>query len=286
MHNRIRIVTVTYNSAGVIGDLLRSLPADIETIVVDNASSDETCQIAADLGARVIRLERNRGFGAGCNAGAAGNTREFVFFVNPDSQLTPECCTLLATAADAHPGAFAFNPAVLNEKGRIRLNRRSALVPRSGWTPRQYGGEDNDISTEVNILHGAAMFCRQSAFDAVGGFDETIFLYHEDDDLSVRLQQAGGTLRLEHKAKLMHIGGVSSGGSIGTAQLKAFFIAQSRIYVEKKHGVSVPLLRAWIRSLSILLSPLTLVSRRKRAQAFSYIRGVRHFDYAAYCAAG
>ncbi|WP_300036888.1 glycosyltransferase family 2 protein [uncultured Roseobacter sp.] len=282
MHNRIRIATVTYNSAGVIGNLLDSVPEGVEVVVADNNSTDDTCRIVEEAGVRLIRLEQNRGFGTGCNAGAAGNTREFIFFVNPDATLTPDCCRLLVKAADAHPAAVAFNPAVLNSRGRIRLNRRSALLPRRDWTPRSYGGTDNDLSVEVRLLHGAALFCRQAAFEAIGGFDETIFLYHEDDDLSVRLQQAGGKLRLEHAAKLMHLGGKSSGGSVATAQLKAYLIAQSRIYVETKHGKSAPGLQAYLRATAKLLSPLTLLSRRKRAQALSYLRGVREFDLESY----
>lgn len=282
MHNRLRIVTVSYNSAEVIGDFLASVPPGIEVVVVDNSSRDASREIAAEHGARVIALDRNLGFGAACNRGAEGNEKDFVFFCNPDSTLTPDCCDLLIEAADRHPKAGAMNPAILNGKGAIRLNRRSALISRAEFTDRRYAEPGNKDSVEVNILTGAALFCRQAAFDAVGGFDERIFLYHEDDDLVYRMRQAGWTLRIEHGATVTHLGGKSSGNAISGAALKAYFIAQSRIYVERRHGVSMPRARAALRAIAKLLSPLTLLSTRKRAQALAYLKGTRRFDMQRY----
>lgn len=282
MHNRLRIVTVSYNSAEVIGGFLASVPPGIEVVVVDNNSRDASRDIAADHGAQVIALERNLGFGTACNRGAEGNEKDFVFFCNPDSTLTPECCDLLIEAADRHPRAGAMNPAILNGKGAIRLNRRSALISRAEFTDRRYAETGNKDSVEVNILTGAALFCRQAAFDEVGGFDERIFLYHEDDDLVYRMRQAGWTLRIEHGATVTHLGGKSSGNAISGAALKAYFIAQSRIYVERRHGVSMPSARAALRAIAKLMSPLTLLSARKRAQALAYLKGTRRFDMQRY----
>lgn len=282
MHNRLRIVTVAYNSAEVIGDFLSSVPDGIEVVVVDNNSQDASREIAEKSGARVIALEENRGFGTACNRGAKGNTKDFVYFCNPDSTLTPDCCALLIAAADKHPEAGAMNPAILNGKGELRLVRRSALISRAEFTDRQHAVTGNTDSTEVKILTGAALFCRQAAFDAVGGFDETIFLYHEDDDLVYRMRQAGWTLRIEHGAVVTHLGGKSSGSAIKGAALKAYFIAQSRMYVERRHGVSWPTARALVRAGAKLLSPLTLLSPRKRAQALAYLDGTRRFDMARY----
>ncbi|WP_298969456.1 glycosyltransferase family 2 protein [uncultured Roseobacter sp.] len=282
MHDRLRIVSVTYNSAEVIGAFLASVPEGIEVVVVDNNSQDTSRDIAAAHGARVIALPQNAGFGTACNRGAEGNQKEFVFFCNPDSTLTPDCCALLIAAAEKHPQAGAMNPAILNGKGDLRLDRRSALISRAEYTDRRYAAPGNKDSVQVNILTGAALFCRQAAFDEVGGFDEKIFLYHEDDDLVYRMRQARWTLRIEHGATVTHLGGKSSGSAIKGAALKAYFIAQSRMYVERQHGVSMPGLRAAVRAVAKLLSPLTLLSARKRAQAFAYLKGTQRFDMTRY----
>ncbi|MBW4706268.1 glycosyltransferase family 2 protein [Roseobacter sp. YSTF-M11] len=282
MHDRIRIVSVAFNSAQVIGDFLASVPKGIEVVVVDNNSEDASRDIAAAMGAKVIALPENRGFGTACNRGAEGNDKEFVFFCNPDSTLTPDCCRLLVEAAEKHPKAGAMNPAILNRRGALRLDRRSALISPSEYTDRRYAEAGNKDSVEVNILTGAALFCRQQAFDEVGGFDEKIFLYHEDDDLVFRMRQAGWTLRIEHGATVSHLGGKSSGSSIKGAALKAYFIAQSRMYVERRHGISAPGLRAVLRALAKITSPLNLLSARKRAQALAYLKGTLRFDMMRY----
>lgn len=282
MHDRLRIVSVTYNSAEVIGQFLASVPKDIEVVVVDNNSKDASREIAAMHGATVLPLAQNMGFGTACNRGAAGNTKDFVFFCNPDSTLTPECCELLIKAAENHPRAGALNPAILNGKGALRLDRRSALISRDEYTDKKFAAPGNKDSVQVNILTGAALFCRQAAFDEVGGFDEQIFLYHEDDDLVFRMRKAGWTLRIEHEATVTHLGGKSSGNAINSAALKSYFIAQSRMYVEKRHGLSVPRLRAALRAILKLLSPLTIISARKRAQALAYLKGTCRFDMARY----
>jgi GT2 family glycosyltransferase len=276
----IRIVTVTYNSAGVIAALLGSVPDGVEVVVVDNASSDDSAAIAERHGATVIRAAQNHGFGSACNLGAEGNERGFVFFVNPDAVLEEGCCAALLAAAERHPEAGAMNPAILEPDGGFAMKRRSCLLDPSDWTPRDLAVAGS--SAQVNILHGAALFCRQEAFEQVGGFDDRIFLYHEDDDLSLRLRQAGWTLRLEHEAAVRHIGSGSTGYSKASVRAKARAIAQSRLYVEQKHARPRPYLGAYIRALGKLASPLAWLSGRKRTQAIGYVQGVAGYDAKAY----
>jgi len=276
----IRIVTVTYNSAGVIGNLLGTIPRGVEVVVVDNASTDDSAAIAERHGATVIRAAENHGFGSACNLGAQGNARAFVFFVNPDAVLEDGCCAALLAAAEQHPEAGAMNPAILEPDGGFAMKRRSCLLDPSDWTPRDLAATGN--SAQVNILHGAALFCRQAAFDAVGGFDARIFLYHEDDDLSLRLRQAGWALRLEHSAAVRHIGSGSTGYSKASVRAKAYAIAQSRLYVEHKHARPRPHLGAYLRALGKLASPLAWLSGRKRVQALGYAHGVLGYDAKTY----
>lgn len=280
MLDLIRIVTVTYNSAAVIGRFLDSLPSDIEVIIVDNASTDNTVQIINARGVQVLQMDQNLGFGSACNRGAEGNTRPFVYFVNPDSIVNADGCECLVQTAQSIKKFGAMNPALLNEAGHIRLKRRSTLVPRAQWTPKALARDPN-AHREVRILTGGALFCSQRAFDAVGRFDERIFLYHEDDDLCFRLRAAGYGLYIDHRAKITHIGGGSSGSSLEGSAFKSYQIAQSRMYVERKHGHAFPRLKAAGRALGKLLSPANL-SRRKRAQTMGYLRGTLDFRMDTY----
>lgn len=276
----IRIVTVTYNSAAVIGTLLGSVPDGVEVVVVDNASTDDSCAIAQAHGATVIRASENRGFGTACNLGAEGNARPYVFFVNPDAELEDGCCDALVAAAEKHPKTGAMNPALLEPDGGFSMKRRSCLIDAGDWTPRDLA--TRATSAEVKILSGAALFCRQDAFEQVGGFDERIFLYHEDDDICLRLRQAGWSLRLEHSAAARHVGSGSTGYSKASVRIKAQAIAQSRLYVEQKHARPRPYLGAYLRALGKLASPLAWLSGRKRNQAVGYLQGVTRYDAGRY----
>jgi N-acetylglucosaminyl-diphospho-decaprenol L-rhamnosyltransferase len=269
---RVTLVTVAYNSAAVLPTLLASIPAGVACIVVDNGSKDpgEIRDLAQAHGAEFIASERNIGFGRGCNLGAAQATTEFLFFVNPDAQLAPGAIEALLAAADAHPDACAFNPRLREGNGKVAFKRRSKLLPKAQWLPR----EAADADCELPVLQGSAIFVRREAFEAVKGFDPKIFLYHEDDDLSLRLKADCGPLRLVTGAEVVHLFGESTARSPRTAALKAWYMGQSRVYACRKHGMPNAFGNALIEALSKLLSPLTLLSARKRAKHLAFLRGV------------
>ncbi|MBX3573739.1 MAG: glycosyltransferase [Mesorhizobium sp.] len=90
------VVLVAYNSADVIRDAIESVPAPHEVIVVDNASTDASREIAAAAGARVLALAENLGFGTACNRGAALARNDTLLFLNPDARLMPGALDALA----------------------------------------------------------------------------------------------------------------------------------------------------------------------------------------------
>jgi GT2 family glycosyltransferase len=123
----------------------------------------------------------------------------------------------------------------------------------------------------VPVLSGAAIFVAKERFDRVGGFDEEIFLYHEDDDLSLRLAQLGPLMHIPG-AVVRHAGGRSTARTPEVAYFKAYHLARSRVFAQRKHGVPHPKARVLLQSAAQLLSPLML-SRRKRAKHLGYLAG-------------
>ncbi|MEO6323907.1 MAG: glycosyltransferase, partial [Thermoanaerobaculia bacterium] len=85
----VLVVIVAWNSASYLGEAVRSIPAGTPVVVVDNASTDRSAEIAEAAGARVVRLPSNIGFGPACNRGAReqGGTSRTIFFLNPDAAL-------------------------------------------------------------------------------------------------------------------------------------------------------------------------------------------------------
>ena len=267
----IQIVTVAYNSTAVIGDMLDSVPDSVKVVIVDNASTDsETLNsLAQSHGAAVITNDVNRGFGAACNIGAAQGDSSFLFFLNPDAKMLPGCLEGLLAAAQGYPGACAFSPRVLDRRGKPAFRRRSRLLPKSAY----WSGVPPLGDAEVPLLNGAAIFVARDNFESVGGFDDRIFLYHEDDDLSLRLKAECGPIRHVHDTVVTHAEGHGSARTPATAAFKARHMARSAVYTMRKHGR--PLARTRILGLALMqmLSPLNLLSARKRAKNVGFLSG-------------
>jgi GT2 family glycosyltransferase len=264
---QVTVITVAYNSEGVLPSMVASVPPGVPIIIVDNASRDKSAlrQMAERPGVRLIELEDNKGFGVACNVGAAAARTEFLLFLNPDAVLREGCLDALVDAARRYPDAAAFNPRITHEDGSVHFKRRSNLLPRREWLPRKWPAKES----ELPVLVGSAIFIAKLKFDAVGGFDPQIFLYYEDDDLSLRLRKQVGPLVFVPQAEVMHQGGSSTARSVEVARIKGYHLGRSRMYAVKKHG------KAWGRSLAVLdavfgaISPLVLLSKRKRAKQWA-----------------
>ena len=267
----VSVVTVCYNSAAVLPGMLESLPEGTQAIIVDNASADveDTARIAARHGAHLIRNRANLGFGPACNRGAQAADTPFLLFLNPDARLQEGALAALLAAARDYPDAVAFNPRLSGASGKPQFKRRSKLLPRRQWLARGRPASD----CEVPVLSGAAFFVRRADFDAVGGFDPAIFLYHEDDDLSLRLRAERGRLMFIHAASVTHLEGRSNERTPRSAAFKAEQLARSAVHAKRKHQRPWPFLSTLAEALAKILFLPNLLSARKRAQAAGFLKG-------------
>ncbi len=227
------VVLVSYNSAHVIGDAIRSIPEGNQAIVVDNASRDDSVAVARALGAEVVELPKNLGFGTACNRGAERARFERLLFLNPDARLQPGALDALGAAFERYPAAGAFNPRILNQSGVQVFRRRTKLLPR----PYLFRPPVPDRDARLVFATGAALAVRRNLFSSLGGFDEDIFLYFEDDDLSVRIQQAGWTLMYINDAVCKHAAGTSTQPSRDTLAFKEYQFMRSKIMTYRKHRI-------------------------------------------------
>jgi glycosyltransferase involved in cell wall biosynthesis len=137
----------------------RELRLDHEVVVVDDASTDHTAAVAAERGARVVRVEK-RQISATRNAGARAAAGELFIFVDADT-IVPAgpvagALALIAAGGVAGGSTCAFD-GTLPRWARVLLPPLLGLYRRARLTP------------------GAFLFCTREAFDAVGGFDESVF---------------------------------------------------------------------------------------------------------------
>jgi N-acetylglucosaminyl-diphospho-decaprenol L-rhamnosyltransferase len=181
------IITVTYNSADALRQFWSGgILGDIEWIVVDNASSDRSAELAEDLGAaRVIRQPSNRGFSHACNSGLRQASGRYIAFVNPD--VTVDCSSL---------PALEGLPTLYNKV----INR----IMRPDGANDYYRYVEPGESQYVWWLIGAAVCGRRATFERLGGWNERYFVYYEDSDLCLRAWHAGVPVKLVGDARWIH----------------------------------------------------------------------------------
>lgn len=249
----LSIVVVTWNSAREIGPLLASMAAHLageyEVIVVDNASSDGTAEVAArwDGPLRLIRNEANAGFGAANVQGVRAAEHDAVVLLNPDTLLVDG--SLPALAGRALRDRALCGPRLLNPDG---TPQPSAAAPPGGWEDtlrvvlpgalmppalaRRCEPWRCEREIEVGWLTGACVAGPRDLLLALGPFDERIHLYSEDLDLGMRARKAGvRNLFLPDLARVVHLGDRS------TAQVMAdrgagASVRNRRAVLERHHG--------------------------------------------------
>jgi GT2 family glycosyltransferase len=268
------VVIVTYNSAAVLPGCLDRLPPGTPVVVVDNASDDSSAAIAAAHGATVLRQDRNLGFGTACNRGAAAVPGADLLFLNPDARPEPGALERLAATLAAFPDAGAVGPLLHGDDGRPGLRDGSPLHDRPAGPP---------LPSPVGpccwpLLTGAALLVRRAAFDALGGFDEAIFLYHEDDDLSLRLRQAGWSLIVEPGARVFHEPARSSPRRFAAIRVREAHAARALLYVTTKHGRPLDLARLRRKTWRRLLLAVLLADRRRLAKAMGVLSVLAEAD--------
>ena len=182
---RITAIVVAFDSAHALPDCLGALARErAPVIVVDNASSDSSAELAERLGVRVIRNARNEGYGRANNSGARAAESDFLLIVNPDIALEPGAVAALLAAAERYPDAGLLAPRIVEADGRFFFQPRSLLSPYLKNPGGRLALPEGDACAPY--LSGACFMIRRALFLRLGGFDENIFLFYEDDDLCRR----------------------------------------------------------------------------------------------------
>ncbi|MGZ5321611.1 MAG: glycosyltransferase family 2 protein [Solirubrobacterales bacterium] len=214
----VSVVLVSYNSAGHIGGCVGSLLADPEApaseiLIVDNASQDESAAIAERIASehprvRLLRSPVNRGYAGGVNVALSHARGRYVAVLNMDMEVEPGWLDPLLAELEASPGTAAVCPlmVLLADPGLINAAGQDVHVTGLGFN-RLLGRPRADAGSEpfrVSGLHGGAFVIRRDVLDALGGWDESGFLYHEDVQLSWLLQLIGADVRVVPASVVVH----------------------------------------------------------------------------------
>ena len=266
--SNVSIVIVSFKSEDALSNLLPSIPLECETIIVNNNSPLPEKMKEIRNFSEILNSE-NKGFGSACNIGVKAARKDYVFIVNPDTVFENNTVIKLLELSEKMPEASAITPKILNKKKSESFKRRSILLDKNKWL------KTHPIKVcEIPVMGGAAIFIKKEIFIRVGGFDERIFLYHEDDDLSLRLKNEIGPLIYCPDTSIIHVGGNSSSRNPEIAKLKGFHMGRSRVYAMKKHMIKNYRFKCLFLALIQLFSLQMLFYKRKRFKYFAFYQGV------------
>jgi N-acetylglucosaminyl-diphospho-decaprenol L-rhamnosyltransferase len=252
---RISFIVVTYNSADSIAACLASIrhhtAATFEVVVVDNSPDTQTATVVKSFLAahtnenfRLDKTDENLGFAKGCNRGATSATGDYLFFLNPDTELLNDAAAEMLTCFDAHPSAFAVGPMILGSDGTVTRTCRNLpttsriLLDAIGLD--SYLGAyrltrfDHRQARQVEQIMGSAMLIPRHIYNQVGGMDERFFIYYEEVDLCKRLVEQRGQIWFWPTAQVRHLAGVSTDATSVRARM-IYVLRDSRKKYFRKH---------------------------------------------------
>ena len=226
----VSAVVVSYNARDHLEVCLKSLISEgvASIVVVDNGSSDGSRRVAEAAGVRWRDSGGNVGYGRAANLGAADEAvagAEFLLVCNPDLEVLPGCVTALMGTLAEDDSVGLVGPRLSNPDGSLYPSARTfpdlldamghglfGLVAPGNPFTRRYRLLDWDHSEQamVDWVSGACFLVRRTAWDSVGGFDPSYFMYMEDVDLCWRLGRAGWRIAYQPGAEVIHAQGVSA----------------------------------------------------------------------------
>jgi len=258
---------VTFNTRDLTIAALERVVANgsgipIRVLVHDNASSDGTASAIRSRvpAVEVVAGERNLGFAAGMNRLIARSSAPWFLALNSDAWPEPDAIEALVAAGERHPRAAAIAPRLLRPDGSLEHSTFpfpslsvAAITALGGyrrlWPARSrrlalVGAWDHDEPRDVDWAVGAALLMRRDALDAVGGFDESFFMYAEDLEWCWRARSCGWTIRFEPDAVVRHVGNASGAKNYGRARTKAHVHNSYRFYRRSHSAVGTLAYRA------------------------------------------
>lgn len=233
----VSVAIVAYDAPGHLERCLSSVlnktrDCSVEILVIDNGDGSCEAMVRACFPqVRVIPSEGNVGFGAGSNRAAAHARADMLLFLNPDTRLRDDAISQLLAFARSKPEAGAWSGRTLTEEGvfdggnaiavpsLLRILLREAGLGR--LTAAHIPYVDETEPRRAAVLCGGFFMMRQAVWRALGGFDESFFLYCEETDLFVRLKAFGRDAWVCPGIDIVHDAGSGTRLSSGRILLKS-----------------------------------------------------------------
>jgi N-acetylglucosaminyl-diphospho-decaprenol L-rhamnosyltransferase len=307
----VSIVIVSYRCREAARACLASIfehrpEVAFEVIVLDNASGDGTAEMVASEfpDVRLLALEDNLGFAAGCNRAAEEARGEYVLLLNPDTVVHEGAIDNLVGFARARPEHGLYGGRTLDPDGSV--NPGSCWALPSLWSltcfatmlswafkgsrlfdPEAIGGWRRDTVREVGIVTGCLLLVPTPLWRELDGFDTRFFMYGEDADLALRAHALGFRPAITPESVVTHEIGVSS----STRPDKLVLLFRGKVTLLRKHwspvrrrlGITLLLLGVGARAL---LASVRSAGSEDRATAWPAVWAARRSWLEGYAAEG
>ena len=264
---KLSVLIVNYNVKDKLEQCLNSVQIaaqsiESEVFVVDNNSTDDSCQMVRSQFPEVNLIENkeNVGFAKANNQAIQGASGEYVLLLNPDTVVQPDMFQKTLAFMDQHLGGGGLGVAMYDANGEFlpeskrgiptpwtafcKLFGLGKLFPTSDFFNHYYlGSLSNNEIHEIEILAGACMLLRKSVLDGIGLLDEEYFLYGEDIDISYRIIQAGYKNYYFPLTRITHYKGLSTQKKYEES-LRAFY-SSMLIFVDRHFAHKYSALSIW-----------------------------------------
>jgi GT2 family glycosyltransferase len=237
----ISVVVLNWNGVKVLEKCLKSLMLQtfrpLETIVVDNASTDGSVDFIKNRypDIKLIVNERNLGFGGGNNVGILSSEGRYIMMLNNDTRLDPKCIEELKGSLEKDRRYGACASKILLEYEDNLIDAAGIVVCPDGLSigrGRLEKGDLYDEEAEVFFASDCACLYRREMLEDIGLYDEDFFAYADETDMGWRAQLAGWKCIYNPKAIVHHFHSASSGTY---SSFKAFLVERNRIWVALKN---------------------------------------------------
>ena len=208
---KVTAIIVNWNDKDVIVECIQSILDQnrnkIDIIISDNGSKDDSVEFIRKRfpSIKIIENGKNLGFGSAINRGLGLAKGDYLLFLNSDLKLHSKCVGELAKVLENDSNVGGTIPKILHIDQQNIINSLGVLINYTGIAyPNLLGQKDPGYQEPFESACGGIFMLKREVYETVGGFDEDLFLYHEDHDLSWRIRLAGWHLKVIPQAIMCH----------------------------------------------------------------------------------
>ena len=285
----LSIIIISYNTRKLTLECLESLykettNVNFETILVDNASEDDSASAIAEEypQVQVIALKETLGFARANNLACESACGRYLLLLNPDTIIINNAVENILIFAQQNQEAGIWGGRTIFPDGS--LNTTSCYGEMTPWSlfcrafgltaifpnfilfnPECFGSWQYDSVRQVSIVTGCFMLIRTSIWKQLEGFDPLFFMYGEEVNFCLRAKKLGYKPMFCPAAEIIHYGGASEKSKM--VRLEKVFRAKATIirlnWSQRSVGFGIWMLLLWVASRAVIMRTLSALAPKK-----------------------